>query len=93
MNNITPTQAAFFNALRDIQETAVIKALSDCGGKASEDALYNATYEAICGIMELIDGYYSDELKLDLIEKQRKISVKGNLELHDACADYIKYEK
>lgn len=40
--------------------------------------------------MELIDGYSKDDLQLDIIEKDSKKSLKENIQLHDACVDFIK---
>ena len=93
MTNLSATQIRFLEALRDIQIRSVLIAQNECKESFSlETILFNVTYDTICGIMEVIDGYYSEELRLDLIEKESKESVKGNLELHDICADYIRCE-
>lgn len=93
MDNIKDIQSEFFETLSSIQETAVNVALGEYHQKDSlEDLLYNATYETITQICELLDGYKSDTLQLDLIDRNSKISLRTNIELHDACADYLKWE-
>ena len=87
-------QKEFFDALHDIQNHSVMIALNENKDDLSlTDTLYNATFHAICGVMELIDGYYSDDLKLDLIERQSSESIKKDLQLHDVCVEYIKFQE
>ena len=93
MDNIKDIQKEFFETLSSIQETAVNVALGEyCQKDSLEDLLYNATYETIAQICELLDGYRSDVLQLDLIDQNSNISLRTNIELHDVCADYLKWE-
>jgi len=94
MEKIRNIQVEFFKTLSSIQEVAVYTALSEYKeGDSLEDLLFNATYEAICDILVLIDGYKNDKLKLDLIDSISKVSLKTGIQMHDMCADYLKYEK
>jgi len=38
----------------------------------------------------LIDGYTTDEIKLDLIDKLSGNSIKSNIQLHDQCTLFLK---
>jgi len=91
MKSIAEKQELFFKELQPIQELAVLIALSDKKkGCSLEEALYCATCEAICGVLTLIDGYSTDEIKLDLIDKETGLSLRENIELHDKCVDYLR---
>ena len=69
MNGKQEIQKFFFKTLSSIQDNAVYQALAEYKKSDSlEDLLYNATYEAIVSICELLDGYTSDKLQLDLID-------------------------
>lgn len=93
IENIRDLQNEFFETLKSIQDNAVYQALGEYSKNDSlEDLLYNATYEAITAICELIDGYSNDNLKLDLIESNSKLSLKTDIEVYDKCADYLMYE-
>ena len=90
--DITEKQKDFFNILKKIQDKAVVFALSERKEKDSiEDTLYSATYDVLYGFLELIDGYATDVIKLDLIDKETGISIRKNIELHDVCANYLRY--
>ena len=92
--DIAKKQALFFSILKDIQEEAVVIALSERKERdALEDTLYNATYHALYSFLELIDGYAADEIKLDLIHKESGESMRKNIELHDTCAGYLRYQR
>jgi len=54
-------------------------------------ALMN-TYEAMVSICELFDGYTSEDIQLDLIEKNSNTSLTTGIQMHDMCADYLKCE-
>lgn len=71
----------------------VVAASKHKEGDNIEDLLYDATYEMTYRILELIDGYGDDKLKLDLIDKESKRSLREGIELHDTCATYLKYER
>lgn len=94
MNNIKNIQREFFETLSSIQDSAVFQALKEYNEKDSlEDLLYNTTYEAIVSICELLDGYTNDKLQFDLIDRNSSESIKTGIQLHDACANYLKWEK
>jgi len=86
-------QTQFFEALRDIQERIV--AITMCNHPSCndiEEILYDATFEMTVAIMELIDGYGSMGLTLDIVDRVTKKSLRDGIELHDKCVDYLKYE-
>ena len=90
MKNI---QKEFFETLSAIQDSAVYQALAEYDKNESlEDLLYNATYEAITSICELLDGYTNDKLQLDLIYMKSVKSIKEGIQMHDVCANYLKWE-
>ncbi len=90
MKNI---QKEFFETLSAIQDSAVYQALAEYDKNESlEDLLYNATYEAITSICELLDGYTNDKLQLDLIDMKSVKSIKEGIQMHDVCANYLKWE-
>ncbi len=81
MDNMEKVQKEFFETLSAIQSNAVFQALGEYDKRDSlEDLLFNATYEVIVSICELLDGYTSDKLKLDLIPV-------SNEENSHACMD------
>ncbi|MDL2302375.1 hypothetical protein LJC58_08470 [Lachnospiraceae bacterium OttesenSCG-928-D06] len=87
-------QNDFFKALADIQEVTVQIALCNKEKyKDTEDMLYEITYDTIYGVMELIDGYANENLKLDIVDRESKESIREGIELHDTCADYLKYSQ
>lgn len=90
---INKIQNEFFETLREIQETAIYAALNEHKeGDSTEDLLYNATFEAICEIMTMLDGYKNDKIRLDLIDCESKLSLKTGIQLHDKCVEYLKFE-
>jgi len=92
--DIAKKQDLFFRILKDIQEEAVVVALSERKkSDGLEDTLYNATYHALYSFLELIDGYAADEIKLDLIDKESGVSIRKSIELHDTCAGYLRCQK
>ncbi len=94
MRNMQEIQKEFFETLSSIQDNAVYQALAEYDENDSlEDLLYNVTYEAIISVCELLDGYTNDKLQLDLIDIRSGKSVKTGIEMHDKCADYLKWEK
>lgn len=83
----------FFETLSSIQDNAVYQALAEYDKSDSlEDLLYNTTYEAITSICELLDGYTSDKLQLDLIDTKSNKSIKEGIQMHDICANYLRWE-
>ena len=47
----------------------------------------------ITSICELLDGYTSDKLQLDLIDTKSNKSIKEGIQMHDICANYLRWEK
>ena len=84
-------QKFFFETLSSIQDNAVYQAYDK--SDSLEDLLYNTTYEAITSICELLDGYTSDKLQLDLIDTKSNKSIKEGIQMHDICANYLRWEK
>lgn len=93
MDNIKELQNEFFETLKSIQDSAVYQALGEYNDNDSlEDLLYSATYEAITSFCEMIDGYTNDNIKLDLVDVNSSVSLKEGIQMHDRCADYLKWE-
>ena len=91
MKNIAEKQEALFKHLKYIQEKSVVIALSKYKENDNlENLLYEVSFDALCGFLELIDGYVTDEIKLDLIDKETSISMRTNIKLHDKCVDYLR---
>lgn len=87
------TQKEFFKTLSSIQDNAVYQALgeydkTDC----LEDLLYDATYEVLTSVCELLDGYTNSKLQLDLIDRSDNSSLKADIQMHDVCASYLKWK-
>lgn len=85
-------QKEFFVALQEIQDLSVNIML--CNVKSyenMEDILFDVTYDTIYKIMELIDGYSKKNLQLDIIERNTLESVRNGIELHDTCAEFLRY--
>lgn len=94
MDSISEMQKDFFVTLSSYQEVAVNQTLSEYHREKGslEDALYSATYEVIASICELLDGYGHPRLELDLIDRKSNKPLRTGIELHDVCADYLKWE-
>lgn len=91
MKSIEEKQELFFRHLQMIQESVVLTALSEHGKMGSlEDALYSISYDAIYRFLEFIDGYSTDEIKVNLTDAETGITLRKNMELHDKCADYLR---
>lgn len=85
-------QKEFFETLSSIQDNSVYQAIREYDKTDSiEDLLYNATYEVITSICELLDGYTSHNLQLDLIDSKSNSSLKEGIQMHDVCASYLKW--
>ena len=89
--DISKKQDVFFDQLKLIQELAVVTALSESKENSNlGDILYLASYETLYRVLELIDGYFTNDIKLDLVDKETGISMRENIELHDKCVDYLR---
>ncbi len=90
-------QEKFFKYLALIQENSVENTMCNfkCDDEKIRSMLYDATYNAITDIMEMLDGYSSfSESKLDIINKETKVMLKENpfIELHDQTEEYLRYD-
>lgn len=88
-------QHEFFKYISDIQDVEVQIALSKYkNGDDIENLLLDVTYNVIVEIMTMIDGYYRDSTRLDVIntETGNKLNENPFIELHDSICDYIKYK-
>lgn len=85
---MTNEQLIFFTKLQQIQEE-VVTSQNITSDKLTEKEVYNLTYDTIYKILELIDGYTSDKIDLDLIDNLSGNSIKREIQLHDKCADYL----
>ncbi len=86
-------QKEFFETLSSIQDNAVYQALGEYEETDSlTDLLYDATYEALTSICELLDGYTNSNLQLDIINKRDNSSLKAGMQMHDVCANYLKWK-
>lgn len=85
-------QKKFFTALEEIQDFRVnVTLCKEKDYKNTEEMLCDITYDTIVDIMLLIDGYKKDDLVLDIIDRKSLESIREGIELHDTCADYLKY--
>ncbi len=92
MCQLSERQIKFFELLKSIQETAVIQSINEMNKHDSlEDVLFNATYEVIASICEVLDGY-NNHINLELMDKDDNIPLRSGIELHDICAKYIRCE-
>lgn len=85
-------QELFFEELRGIQDFVV--GLSLCKQdkyKNTEEMLEDITYEAIYRVFEMIDGYGNNSTKYKLVNTQNGNTLNEDFELHDRCADYLRY--
>lgn len=85
---MTNEQLVFFTRLQQIQEE-VVTSQNNTSDKLTEKEIYNLTYDTIYKILELIDGYTSDKIDLDLIDKLSGNSIKKEIQLHDKCVEYL----
>ena len=84
-------QELFFKELRRIQDFVIgISLCKQDKYKNTKELLEDATYEALCGMCEMIDGYGHNSAKYKLVNAQKGNMVNENLELHDHCVDYLR---
>ena len=87
---MTKNQELLFKELRNIQEYVVnVTLIESKRYQDLESMLNDITYETICRIMELLDGYYNNNLKGEIIDVQSGESISSEIELHDQCEDYL----
>lgn len=90
---LNDNQRRFFERLAWIQEDAVELAPVRYRTDSVEELLNEVTYDVLCEVMELIDGYTDSELQLDLVDRRTGARLKEcpHIELHDCLADFLKY--
>lgn len=90
-------QKKFLEQMAAIQECVVQTALSQYKPDDDiEDLLYEVTYDMLADVFTYIDGYGSAcAERMDIINVQTGKGLKQDpfMELHDAIADYLKWEK
>ncbi len=80
-----------YKMLGMIQETELEIAKIKLGKNEDvESILLDMSYDIIYSVMEMIDGYTSKDINIDLIDKVTKRSLREGCELHDMCANYLK---
>ncbi len=95
---MTELQTKFFEELKYIQETCVSCSLCEQSKfETLEDLLNSVTYDVIYSIMEVIDGYSSNDLQLEIIDRNTNEPIRNPkdnfIELHDTCAKFLKNPK
>ncbi len=89
---MTELQIMFLENLGTIQNEVINIMLCNLNKyNKTEDILLDVTYEIIIKIMELFDGYYDRNLKLDIVNKNTSQSIIEGVQLHDKCVDFLKY--
>lgn len=86
-------QREFLETLADIQEHCVQTALEQNSDELLKDKYYDITSEIIIRIMEIIDGYYNQNIgKLKVTCEKSGENLKDNpyIELHDIVCNYLK---
>lgn len=63
------------------------------GTEPNQHGIAGAHVHQPTSICELLDGYTSDKLQLDLIDTKSNKSIKEGIQMHDICANYLRWEK
>ncbi len=93
MDDIKILRERMFHALAGIQEANVVQAKINIDkGVNIDEVLNELTYDVICEIMVMIDGYLSDDIQIDLVERGTNRSLREGVELHDTCPKYIMFK-
>lgn len=80
----------FWKEIKMIQEYVVNVSLSkESKYNDVRDLLNDVTYETICKIMELLDGYRNNNLKGLIIDNSSNKAINCNIELHDFCEEFL----
>ncbi|MCM1328421.1 MAG: hypothetical protein NC253_03190 [Ruminococcus sp.] len=80
----------FWKEIKMIQEYVVNVSLSkESKYDNVRDLLNDVTYETICKIMELLDGYRNNNLKGVIIDNLSNKVINCNIELHDFCEKFL----
>ncbi len=93
MGKLSDNQIKFFELLKSIQESAVFQSINEMNRnkESIEDTLFNATYEVIVSLCEVLDGY-NDIINLELIDKENDLPLRTGIELHDVCEQYLNWK-
>ena len=84
-------QELFFEELRRMQDFVIgVSLCKQDKYKNTEEMLEDVTYEAICRMCAIIDGYGNNSTKYKLVNTQNGSTLNDNLELHDQCVDYLR---
>ena len=84
-------QELFFEELRRIQDLVIgVSLCKQDKYKNTEEMLEDVTFEVICRMCAMIDGYGHNSTKYKLVNAQNGNTLNENLELHDQCVDYLR---
>lgn len=86
------TEEIFWRKLQILQEEVVCQYACQLENGAPID-LYEITFDTICSILELIDGYKgSNCLGISLVDKESGQVINQDRFLHDRCEQYLRYQ-
>ena len=84
-------QKIFWTEIQKIQDTVVNVSLIKAQKYDSmEELLNDVTYETICALMELLDGYRNEDIYGEITSRGTGSKLNSNVELHDCCEEYLK---
>ena len=84
-------QVLFWEEIQKIQDYVINISLSKMSKYDDvEKLLKDVTYETIYGMMELLDGHKTSDLRGEIIDKSTGFSINTNIELHNYCEEYLK---
>lgn len=87
---MTSEQDLFWKEIQKIQDNVVnVSLLKASKYDDVKKMLEDVTYETIYGIMELLDGHRSNDLRSGVINKVTGNSINSNIELHNYCEEYL----
>ena len=88
---LTKNQTKFFEHLSYIQESCVLNILKSYKENDNiEGLLYNITYDIIYYICKMSDGYNSNILYLEIIDKETSKPFKNGIEFYNICSYFLK---
>ena len=83
---------SFFRELQLIQDTTVNVLLSkEDKYQSTRDILIDATYETICRVLEVLDGYNTSNIQYEVTEMSSRQVINKTRNMHDACEDYLMF--
>lgn len=87
---MTGEQKKFFKELNKIQQMVIGVTLSKTEKYTNiEDMLNDVTYETIYRLMELLDGYRSNDIRCEIVNIISGNRINYGIELHDYCEEYL----